>query len=116
MQIPGDPHSGPDGTVDDLAGLRAALDEVDFRLLDAVRDRVELCRRVGAVKARTDVPVVQPGRMDLVHRRAREYAEDNGLSTAFVDRLFDLLIDEACRVEDTVTGTGSRPREDGGPR
>ncbi|NLU84736.1 chorismate mutase [Rhodococcus sp. HNM0569] len=85
-----------------LEELRAQLDRVDRALLDDIRDRMLLCARVAQVKRQHAIAVVQPGRMRTVHHRAREYADRHGLSAEFVRALYDLLIDEACRVEDRI--------------
>nr|WP_240945632.1 chorismate mutase [Rhodococcus sp. HNM0569] len=82
--------------------MRAQLDRVDRALLDDIRDRMLLCARVAQVKRQHAIAVVQPGRMRTVHHRAREYADRHGLSAEFVRALYDLLIDEACRVEDRI--------------
>lgn len=97
----------------ELASLRAELDTIDRALLDGVRDRLAVCARVAEIKQRRGIDVVQPGRMAVVHRRARDYAHRHGLSTEFVHALYTLLIDEACRVEEhLVAGAdpAGRPR------
>ncbi|WP_199233324.1 chorismate mutase family protein [Rhodococcus sp. SMB37] len=85
-----------------LAALRVELDRIDRALLDDVRDRLALCTRVAELKQQHDIAVLQPGRMQLVQRRARDYADRHGLSAEFVRELYDLLIGEACRVEDLI--------------
>lgn len=89
-----------------LEALRVELDRVDRALLDDVRDRLALCTRVAELKQQHDIAVLQPGRMQLVQRRARDYAERHGLSAEFVRELYDLLIGEACRVEDLIVADG----------
>ncbi|MGN5240304.1 MULTISPECIES: chorismate mutase [unclassified Rhodococcus (in: high G+C Gram-positive bacteria)] len=97
-----------------LEALRIELDRVDRALLDDVRDRLALCTRVAELKQRHDIAVLQPGRMQLVQRRARDYAERHGLSAEFVRELYDLLIGEACRVEDLIVADGA-PSTGGDP-
>ncbi|WP_413247646.1 chorismate mutase [Rhodococcus sp. Z13] len=91
--------SSPDAELDIL---RAELDAIDRDLLDTVRARLEVCERVADLKRRHGVAVFQPGRMEVVHRRAQDYARTHGLSGEFVRALYTLLIDEACRVEDEI--------------
>ena len=81
-----------------LDALRAELDRLDRALLDGVRERLALCARVAELKRRHDIAVLQPDRMQVVHRRAQDYARSNGLSGDFVEELFTLLIGEACRL------------------
>ena len=92
---------GPDAP-EDLERLRARLDALDLILLDAVRDRIRCCVRIAAVKRRDGVPMMQPHRIAIVQQRAATYAAEHGVDAAFLHRLYDLIIDETCRVEDLV--------------
>ncbi|MGV9743560.1 chorismate mutase family protein [Rhodococcus zopfii] len=94
----------------ELARLRAELDHVDGRLLDDVRDRLDVISRIADLKQRHAIPVMQPARMQQVHERAADYAHRNGLSTEFLHDLYALLIGEACRVEDRLVD-GADPSE-----
>jgi chorismate mutase len=100
MHVP--PYEGPDAAAEDLERLRAQLDALDRVLLDTVRDRVRCCVRIGAVKRRDGVPMMQPDRIAVVQERAAAYAAEHGVDAAFLRRLYDLIIDETCRVEDLV--------------
>ncbi|MGW0017681.1 chorismate mutase family protein [Rhodococcus sp. NPDC003382] len=94
-------NHAPDPEVE-LARLRAELDHVDGQLLDDVRDRLSIIARIADLKQRHAIPVMQPARMQQVHERAANYAHRHGLSTEFLHDLYELLIDEACRVEDLL--------------
>jgi chorismate mutase len=98
------------GTVkrDELQALRARLDEADRGLLNSLGERVECCRQIAHVKRRTGVPMMQPHRIELVHDRAARFAREHGLEPTFVRRLYDLIIEETCRVETFVMGQGAR--------
>ncbi|CAM2888893.1 chorismate mutase family protein [Prescottella defluvii] len=87
-----------------LVQLRAELDAIDRRLLEDIRDRVDVCVRIAEVKRHQGIPMMQPSRVDLVQARAAEFAHANGLSPEFLRRLYDLMIGETCRVEDVVIG------------
>ena len=87
---------------DGLTHLRAELDGIDIRLLDAVRDRIEVCVRIARHKREHAVPMMQPHRIDAVQRRAANYGVENGVSQAFLSQLYDLIINETCRVETLV--------------
>lgn len=93
----------------DLADLRAELDAVDARLLDDIRARIDVCVRIADVKRRRAIPMMQPHRVGLVQHRAEQFARANGLSPAFLRRLYDVMIAETCRVEDAVIGSDGRP-------
>lgn len=93
---------GPDAAAEDLVRLRAQLDALDRVLLDTVRDRIHCCVRIADVKRRHGVAMMQPHRIAFVQQRAAAYAAEHGVDARFLQRLYDLIIDETCRVEDVV--------------
>jgi chorismate mutase len=94
--------AGPDAAAGDLETLRAQLDALDQVLLDTVRDRIRCCVRIAVVKRRQSVPMMQPHRIAIVQQRAASYAAEHGIDAKFLQRLYDLIVDETCRVEDLV--------------
>jgi chorismate mutase len=101
MLVP--PHAtAPDAAVEDLESLRAQLDALDQVLLDTVRDRIRCCIRIADVKRRHGVPMMQPHRIEIVQQRAASYGAEHGVDATFLQRLYDLIIAETCRVEDLV--------------
>jgi chorismate mutase-like protein len=97
------PHAaGADASADDLERLRSQLDALDEVLLDTVRDRILCCVRIADVKRRHGVPMMQPHRIAIVQERAASYAAEHGVDARFLHRLYDLIIEETCRVEDLV--------------
>jgi chorismate mutase len=97
------PHAaGPDAAAEDLESLRAQLDALDQVLLDTVRDRIRCCMRIADAKRRHGVPMMQPRRIAIVQHRAASYAAEHGIDPEFLHRLYRLMIDETCRVEDLV--------------
>jgi chorismate mutase len=100
----GEIRHGTDADV--LEALRAELDRIDAELLDALNARVAVCCRIADHKRERGLPMMQPHRIDVVHRRAARYAEATGLDAGFVKALYDLIIAETCRVEDLIIDAG----------
>jgi chorismate mutase-like protein len=94
-----------------LAQLRAELDRTDVRLLDTLRSRVECCVRIAEHKREHAVPMMQPHRIGVVQERAARYGAEHGIDQTFLRRLYDLVIEETCRVEDLVIGGESSARQ-----
>jgi chorismate mutase-like protein len=94
-----------------LEGLRAQLDEIDERLLRLVRERIELIVRIAEYKREHDVPMMQPHRVDAKYERAAAFAAENGLGPAYLRRLYEVIIEESCRVEDEVIGVPDGQRD-----
>jgi chorismate mutase len=99
------PHeAGRGAAAEDLESLRAQLDALDQVLLDTVRDRIRCCVRIAEVKRRQGVPMMQPHRIEIVQQRAAAYAAEHGIDAKFLHCLYNLIIDETCRVEDQIIG------------
>ncbi|MGW3471971.1 chorismate mutase family protein [Saccharopolyspora sp. NPDC000995] len=92
-----------------LEALRAELDSIDLRLLDVLRERIELCVRIAEHKREHGVPMMQPHRIGVVQQRAADYGAEHGIDQVFLRGLYDLVIGETCRVEDLVIGTPTTP-------
>lgn len=97
------PQSGGDAPVA-LQVLRAELDTIDAQFLDALRRRIECCVRIAECKSDTGIAVLQPHRITFVKQRAAHYGAQHGIDQDFLDRLYDLIIGETCRVESVVMG------------
>jgi chorismate mutase-like protein len=91
-----------------LEALRAELDRIDERLLDTLRARFACCEQIARLKREQGISMMQPHRIGLVQERAARYAEAHGLSAPFLRRLYDLVIAEACRLEDLVIDADAR--------
>jgi chorismate mutase-like protein len=91
--ISGDDHSP------ELERRRSEIDAIDEQLVDLLARRLDVCRAVAAFKADTGVPMMQPGRVQAVKERSARLGAESGLDPAFVERLFELIVDEACELE-----------------
>ncbi|HEY9368693.1 chorismate mutase family protein [Streptomyces sp.] len=85
-----------------LADLRAELDLIDAKLLDTLKTRIDICVRIAEFKREHDVPMMQPHRIGIVQERAARFGAEHGVDGTFLRRLYELIIEETCRVEDLV--------------
>lgn len=84
----------------ELADLRAELDAVDVILLNGLLARDRCIRRIGRLKASSEIPVMQDDRVRLVLDRATAFALDNGMDPHVLQDVFAGLITGACRQEE----------------
>jgi 4-amino-4-deoxychorismate mutase len=91
---------------DTLAELRADIDAIDRELVALLARRFTVVHRVAVVKKRDGLPAVLPERIAVVKRQARALAENAGLSPDFVESLYHLIIEEACRLEEEFLADG----------
>jgi 4-amino-4-deoxychorismate mutase len=85
-----------------LTQLRAQLDEIDALLVEIVGRRFRICGEIAHVKQQHAIPMMQTDRIRAVKTRAANLAIRHGVAPELTDRLFDLLIEEACRLETNI--------------
>jgi 4-amino-4-deoxychorismate mutase len=81
---------------------RDELDQLDDQIISLFSRRYAICREVAAYKKETGIPMMQTGRVNEVKKRAAEKGRVRGLREVFVTALYDLIIDEACQIEDEI--------------
>jgi chorismate mutase len=47
---------------------------------------------------------MQPHRIGVAQERANRYAKEHGINEEFLRKLYDVIIEETCRIEDLVIG------------
>jgi chorismate mutase len=85
-----------------LAPFRSRLDEIDAQLVDLLGERFQICREVAVHKSENEVPMMQPGRVEIVRARYLQHGAEVDLPEDFTASFFDLLIDATCRAEDEL--------------
>lgn len=78
---------------DDLADLRAAIDEIDERFVELLAERFKVTREVGQLKADLGMPAIDATREDQVNGKARRLADNNGLDANLVSEVLRSIID-----------------------
>ena len=86
----------------DLESFRRQIDAIDDRLLALLGERFAVVRDVAAYKAPRGIPAVIPERVSEVRERCAGEGLRHGLDPDLVRRLYDMLIAEACRIEERL--------------
>ncbi len=83
-----------------LEACREEIDRLDEQLLALLGRRFQVCREIGRHKRALGLATVQPTRAAEVRRRAVALGASAGLDARFVSALYDLIMAEACRLQD----------------
>lgn len=86
----------------DLNEFRQQLDAVDTAILKLVAERMEIVHRVGLLKKQVGLPVMQPQRVAAVLDSRAKVAQGLGINPDVARHIWDILIKEACRLEEAV--------------
>jgi chorismate mutase-like protein len=88
-----------------LEPFRKRLDEIDNEIARLLGERFQICREVAHYKSEHDIPMMQPDRVQAVRARYLERGAEVDLPEDFSERLFEILIDATCRLEDELMET-----------
>jgi len=92
----------PDSVPPELAELRNSIDNIDAAVLHLLAERFKCTRKVGALKARLDLPAADPVREAQQIARLRSLAVTAELDPAFAEKFLNLLVREVIRHHDAV--------------
>ncbi len=85
-----------------LSRFREELNGLDEQLVDLLGKRFKIIREVGHFKKANTIPMMQSKRVEKVKDRCAEMGKKVQLDPDFIRTLYTLIIDEACRVEDSI--------------
>ena len=94
-----------------LAPYRTRIDELDDRIVDLLVARTEIIREVGHLKFREKIPAVLQDRVEEVISRAAARADQKGLDPALVRKLYTILVDYSCNLEDEIKAELGAPKK-----
>ncbi len=91
-------RSCPDSTAEDsLRVYREEIDIIDEELVSLLSRRMEVARRIGGLKIREGVSVVQPGRYSMLMEHRVADGERLGLCPEFMRRILGVIHEESVR-------------------
>lgn len=83
---------------------REDIDRADMELIDLLARRFMYSRRIGEIKKRMGIPVVQSDRFDEILTSRKRYAIDAGLSEKFTEDFLKLIHSESVRIQKETGG------------
>jgi chorismate mutase-like protein len=95
-----------EAALESLSPFRARLDEIDHEIIALLGQRLDIGRAVASHKASHGIAVMQHDRVQQVKDRAAGLAVEADLDADFVVRLYGVIIEEMCRVEDEIVDAG----------
>ncbi len=81
---------------------RQKIDQLDRQIIGLLKQRYDVIRDVGHLKARENIPSVLPDRVDEVRENAAKLAAEHGLDEAFIRHLYAQLIEHSCSMEEEI--------------
>lgn len=88
--------------VDILKSYRQKIDDLDAEIVELLRQRYDVIREVGHIKARENLPAVLQDRVDEVVGNAERMALEQGLDAEFIRDLYVQLVKHSCNLEEDI--------------
>lgn len=83
----------------ELEALRKDIDDIDKAIVDLLARRMDACRSIAEVKARSNSQVMQPDRVRNVLVSRRQWAIDSTIDPDFAEQIFRAILAETHRIE-----------------
>jgi chorismate mutase len=91
----------------ELAELRHSIDNIDAAVLHLLAERFKCTRKVGALKARLDMPPADPYREAQQIARLRALAIEADLDPEFAEKFLGFLVTEVIRHHEIIRKAGA---------
>ena len=82
-----------------MAPYRQQIDDLDDAIMDLFAQRFAMIEQVADFKAKNNIPVTIPERIDEVIRRNAAKAESKGLSPELFRRIYGDVVQSSCQLE-----------------
>ena len=78
--------------MENLTTLRKKIDAVDERIVLLLKERMDICKNIGALKVKNDLPVKDYQREDEVYLHIMTKALEAGLDPQKVEAIFKQIV------------------------
>ena len=84
-----------------ILALRKKVDEIDERILCCLKERIEICKIIGALKRENGIPVRDFQREDDVYSKIFRKASELGLNSDEVRDIYQKIMDMSTSAQRT---------------
>lgn len=82
-----------------ISDLREKINVIDEDIINLLTKRNELSHEIGKFKKINNLPIRDEKREEELLRWVKEITKTNGLNTEFVEKLYELIIEESNRIQ-----------------
>ena len=86
-----------------ILGLRKKVNEIDERILYFLKERMEVCESIGAIKEEHEIPVRDYQREDEVYTNVMKKASELKLDPQEVKAIYQEIIAMCARIQESDT-------------
>lgn len=87
----------------ELKKLRDEIDTLDWEFIEVVAKRFQVVQKVGELKQRHSLEVFHADRWDTMKERNKAMAEENHISEALINDLFEVIHKHSMALQEDIT-------------
>jgi len=94
-----------------LKKLRNKINQIDFKIINLLGARMEVCRNIGIIKTQNNLPIYVPKRELEVIKNRQQNAGKKDLSDRFIKIIFRLIMTESKKIQKNNLNKNTKPKE-----
>jgi chorismate mutase len=103
----GAPGADETELMEQLAGIRLSIDNIDAALVHLLAERFKFTQQVGRLKASGGMPPSDPERERVQIERLRALAIESHLDPAFAEKFLNFIVAEVIHHHEQIASTGT---------
>ena len=95
-------NSDISGFDDEMGRHRTLISDLDFQLIEILAQRMKISEKIGTLKKVNNIAIFQPERWKVITEYATQKADETGMSSEFIEKVFKAIHEESIEVQNKI--------------
>lgn len=87
---------------DEMDRHRTLISDLDFQLIELLSHRMKISEKIGTLKKANNIAIFQPERWKVISEYAQQKADETGMSSEFIGKVFKAIHEESIEVQNSL--------------
>ena len=87
---------------DEMGRHRTLISDLDFNLIELLSQRMKISEKIGTLKKENNIAIFQPERWKIITEYALQKADETGMSSEFIEKVFKAIHEESIEVQNNI--------------
>lgn len=87
---------------DEMGRHRTLISDLDFNLIELLSQRMKISEKIGMLKKDNSIAIFQPERWKIITEYAMQKADETGMSSEFIEKVFKAIHEESIEVQNSI--------------
>ena len=87
---------------DEMGRHRTLSSDLDFNLIELLSQRMKISEKIGTLKKDNNIAIFQPERWKIITEYALQKADETGMSSEFIEKVFKAIHEESIEVQNNI--------------